>query len=63
MQTLKKLCGITAALSVLLLIGAAGSIETKTDPTGHGFIWAVVELAVLALSVFGLNRIGGGDRG
>lgn len=59
MQTLKKLLGITAAASALMLFGAVGSIETKTDPTGHGFLWAVVELAVLAASVYGLNRIGG----
>lgn len=59
MQTLKKLCGITAAASALMLFGAVGSIETKTDPTGHAFLWASVELIVFALSVYGWNRFGG----
>ena len=58
MQTIKKILGALTALSVLALFGAAGSIET--EPTGHGFLWAVVELAVLAASVYGLNWIGGG---
>lgn len=57
MQTLKKLLGITAAVSALMLFGAAGSIET--EPAGHGFLLAIVELAVLAASVYGLNLIGG----
>ena len=62
MQTIKKILGALIALSVLVLFGAAGAVETKTAPFGTAALWSVAALIVLGLSVYGFNRIGGDRR-
>ena len=57
----KKIAGTAAGLSVLVLFGTVGSIETKTSDTKTAMIWSIVSLFVLAASVFALNRIGGDE--